>query len=101
MVSLSVLSPLPKFTRESITVWTKHNEAIFRSFLHGVSVLGINRPIARLFAIIRGNLREQGQVIPQPDIFIGATAIHYDLTLVTRNLKDVQRIPNLKLYRLS
>ena len=75
----------------------KHNEAIFRSFLHGVSILGINRPIARQFAIIRGDLRGKGQLIGQPDILIAATAIYHNLTLLTRNMKDYQRIPALKL----
>lgn len=75
----------------------KHNEAIFRNFLRGVSILGINRPIARQFAIIRGDLRGKGQLIGQPDILIAATAIYHDLTLLTRNMKDYQRIPALKL----
>jgi tRNA(fMet)-specific endonuclease VapC len=74
----------------------KHNEIIFRRFLRGVNVLGINRPIAREFAIIRGDLRAKGQLIGQPDILIAATAIYHDLTLLTRNIKDYQRIPKLK-----
>lgn len=78
----------------------KHNEVIFQGFLQGVKVLGINRSIARRFAIIRGHLRQTGQIIPQPDILIAATAIYYDLTLVTRNLRDFQRIQGLKLHQL-
>ena len=77
----------------------EHNEAVFGRFLRGVRVLGINRPIARKFAIIRGALRAAGRVVPQPDLLIAATAIYHDLTLVTRNLKDFQRVPDLKLYR--
>ena len=75
----------------------KHNEAIFRSFLRGVNILGINLHIARRFAIIRGELRGKGQLIGQPDILIAATAICHDLILLTRNMKDYQRIPDLKL----
>ena len=77
----------------------QHNELIFRRFLRGVRVLGINRPIARRFALIRGRLRAEGQIIPQPDILIAATALQYDLTLLTRNLRDFGRIPDLKLYQ--
>ena len=54
----------------------KRNEGIFARFLQGVDVLGINRPVARRFAMVRGALREAGQLIPQPDIFIAATALH-------------------------
>lgn len=45
-------------------------EAIFREFLRGVRVLPISRRVARRFALVRGTLRTQGQIIPQPDIFI-------------------------------
>jgi tRNA(fMet)-specific endonuclease VapC len=75
-----------------------HYKAVFRRFLAGVSVLGINRSTARLFAVIRGELRRKGQLIPHPDLFIAATAIHHNLTLVTHNIRDYDRIPNLKLY---
>lgn len=79
----------------------QHNELIFRRFLRGVRVLGINRPIARRFALIRGKLRTEGQIIPQPDILIAATALQYNLTLLTRNLRDFERIPDLTLYQPS
>lgn len=78
--------------------------AIFRRFLEGVRVLGITRPIARQCAILRGQLRAkpQGKTLVQPkdnyDLFIAATAIHYNLTLITRNIKDYIHIPDLKLY---
>jgi predicted nucleic acid-binding protein len=45
-------------------------------------VLGINRPIAWRFALIRGKLRAQGQLISQPDILIAANALQYGLTLL-------------------
>ena len=76
----------------------QNNELVFRSFLRGVRVLGINRTIARHFALIRGKLRAEGQIIPQPDILIAATALQYDLTLLTRNVRDFERIPDLKLH---
>jgi tRNA(fMet)-specific endonuclease VapC len=77
----------------------QHNELIFRRFLRGVRVLGINRPIARRFALIRGKLRAEGQIIPQPDVLIAATALQYDLTLLMRNLRHFGRIPDLRLYQ--
>jgi tRNA(fMet)-specific endonuclease VapC len=77
----------------------QQNELVFRRFLRGVRVIGINRTIARRFALIRGKLRAEGQIIPQPDILIAATALQYDLTLLTRNLRDFERIPDLKLHQ--
>lgn len=69
-----------------------------RRFLHGVRVLYVNRRVARTFGRIRGTLRHQGQLLPAPDLLIGATALAYDLTLVTRNLRHFQRIPGLRIY---
>ncbi len=51
------------------------------------------------FARIRGELRRTGKIIGDFDILIAATAIQHNLTLVTRNIKDYQRIPDLKMYQ--
>ncbi|MSP12912.1 MAG: type II toxin-antitoxin system VapC family toxin [Chloroflexi bacterium] len=72
---------------------------IFLQFLRKVDVLPLNRRIMQRFAEIRGALRHKGQLIGDPDILIDATAIHHDLTLLTRNTKDFSRIPDLKLYQ--
>lgn len=83
----------------------KHYTMIFRRFLAGISVLGINRSVAKTFAVIRGNLRSQRQTknLVQPkdtyDLFIAAIALHHNLTLVTRNIKDYKLIPKLNIYK--
>lgn len=74
------------------------NEQVFRQFLRAIRVLPLNRPIMERFARIRGDLRQRGQIIGDPDILIAATALHHNLILVTRNLQHFQRIPQLKLY---
>lgn len=56
-------------------------------------------PVMQHFARIRGDLRRQGLLIGDLDLLIAATAIHYDLTLITRNLTHFQRAPDLKLHR--
>jgi len=53
------------------------------------------------FACIRGELRRTGNIIGDFDILIGATALQHKLTLVTRNLRDYNRIPNLDIYKAS
>lgn len=75
-----------------------HDEQMFLRFLQGVSVLGISRPIARRFALIRGDLPAKGQLLPQPDLLIAATALQHNLVLVTRNTAHFQRISSLHLY---
>jgi predicted nucleic acid-binding protein len=51
------------------------------------------------FAEVRSFLRHRGQLIPDFDLLIGATALHYELTLLTFSRRDFQRIPDLKLYQ--
>jgi tRNA(fMet)-specific endonuclease VapC len=72
-------------------------EIVFQRFLTRVTVLSLSPAIWKRFAHIRGSLRRRGQLIPDFDILIAATAIHHDLTLVTRNQKHLARIPGLKL----
>ena len=76
-------------------------EAVFRQFLRAVRVVAVSRAVARQYARLRGTLRLQGQLIGQPDILIAATAITHNLELVTRNLRDFQRIPGLTIYQPS
>ena len=77
------------------------NERAFRYFLRGATVLGVSQAVARRFARIRGELRQQRITVPMPDLLIAATAVEHDLTLLTRNLRDFQRIPGLKLESAS
>lgn len=74
----------------------QRSEAVFRQFLRSVDVLSLNRSIMQQFARIRGDLRRKGQIIGDPDIFIAATSIYHDLTLLTRNRKHYGRISALK-----
>jgi tRNA(fMet)-specific endonuclease VapC len=74
----------------------QRSEAVFRQFLRSVDILPLHRSIMQRFARIRGDLRQRGQLIGDPDILIATTALYYDLILLTRNKKHYQRIPLLK-----
>ena len=76
-------------------------ELTFRTFLQGVTVLGINRTVAKRHAQIRGQLRQQKRPIRALDLLIAATALTYSLMLVARNIRNYNDIPDLKLYPLS
>jgi tRNA(fMet)-specific endonuclease VapC len=75
------------------------HEKGFRAFLRDIDVLPLNRPIMRLFAQIRGQLRAQGNLIADPDILIAVTAIHHEFILVTQNTRHFQRVPGLSLHQ--
>jgi predicted nucleic acid-binding protein len=50
------------------------------------------------FAEIRSFLRRRGELIADFDLLIGATALYYDLTVLTYNKRHFKRIPDLKIY---
>lgn len=70
----------------------------FRRFLSGFTVVGLSDPIMQLFAQTRHTLRRQGNLIPDLDLLIGATAVHHGMTIMTRNRRHFSRIPGLQLY---
>jgi predicted nucleic acid-binding protein len=75
------------------------HEQVFLAFLRDVDILPLNESIMQEFARVRGELRAQGNSIGGFDLLIAATAVHHDLTLVTRNTSHFQRVPNLSLYQ--
>ena len=75
--------------------------AKFRKFLGSYALLPVTDRIVERFARQRAALRRQGQLIPDMDLLIAATALEENLTLVTRNLRHFDRIPDLRLYQPS
>jgi len=71
----------------------------FQAFLERLKLLPLTEPIMEVFAYTRANLRREGQLIPDLDLLIAATAIHHDVTLLTRNVRHFRRVPGLRLYK--
>jgi tRNA(fMet)-specific endonuclease VapC len=71
----------------------------FRSFLDNFQLLNLNLPIIEKFAEVRAHLRRRGQLISDFDMLLGATALHYDLIVLTYNKKHFARIPDIKLFQ--
>ena len=61
----------------------RRSEQVFRQFLRGVEILPLNRSIMKRFARVHGQLRQSSNLIGDPDILIGATALYHGLTIVT------------------
>lgn len=73
--------------------------ARFRRFLGGLALLELDDAVMERFAYLRAELRRRGQLIPDLDLLIAATALHHDLTLLTRNARHFDRIAGLNLHR--
>ena len=61
-------------------------------------MLPVTANIAGRFAHIRSLLRREGNLIPDLDLLIAATALEHDVILVTRNVRHFERIPELQIY---
>ncbi len=73
------------------------NHQRLNEFLMPFTVLPYRSPASKAYAKIRADLERKGQVIGALDMLIASHAIAEDLTLVTNNTKEFQRINELKL----
>jgi len=75
----------------------RHLTNIEERVLSAVTVLPYDTATARVFGRIRAHLEDEGQVLPDADLQIAATALHHGLELVTGNLRHFRRIPDLRI----
>jgi hypothetical protein len=71
---------------------TEKDIEVLRSFIDDAVVIGLEQPIKYKTADIRKKHK-----IKLPDAIIAATAIIYELTLISRNISDFKDIKGLKL----
>ncbi len=75
----------------------KANHRVIDDFISGITVLHVDLEIARSFGKLKAYLRQKGELVADFDLLIAATALTYDLILVTNNLNHFCRIPDLRL----
>jgi tRNA(fMet)-specific endonuclease VapC len=71
--------------------------AAFDSFCRKNDVLPITDPIIVRAADVYAVLHGRGELIPDADILIAATAMENGLVLATSNLSDFGRVPGLSI----
>jgi tRNA(fMet)-specific endonuclease VapC len=92
MISLAELYEGVYYSRDP-----EGDEQDLNHFLRGVTVLGLDTDIAKIFGRERGRLRAAGTLIGDLDLLIGATALHHNLTLLTNNRGHFERIAGLRM----
>ena len=75
----------------------EESERKLNDFLDSVSIVGLDEETARIFGRERGRLRRAGEIIGDMDLLIAATALQYDLTLLTNNRRHFERIDGLRI----
>lgn len=86
--AISVISEI------ELLCWKSHSEKdeiILRSFIQDAIVIELETSIKLKTAEIRKSTK-----LKLPDSIIAATAIEFDLILLTRNVSDFNKIPSLK-----
>lgn len=76
---------------------TKTMAVIEQMLKYEVTAISFNDDAAREYARLRRLLKPLGIPVSPPDLFIAAVAMSSDLTLVTHNTADFERIPDLRL----
>jgi len=66
-------------------------------FLYPYGTLGFTDECVQIFGEVRATLGRQGTPIGPYDLQIAVIALAYDLILVTGNVREFGRVPNLKI----
>ncbi|MFO0917844.1 MAG: type II toxin-antitoxin system VapC family toxin [Planctomycetaceae bacterium] len=86
-----------------LTTWARRKQASrsrvmeLDAFLQDATILPVTEMIARHFGALRAELLDIGRPTPTMDLWIAATALVHNLTLVTHNQQDFAHIPGLSL----
>jgi len=72
------------------------NRRLVESFINDAQVVSVSNAIP-VYAKEKALLRKNGTLIDDMDIFIGATAIAYNMILVTDNEKHLKRLSNINI----
>lgn len=72
------------------------NKRVVEEFVSKITVLPIFNAI-ELYGKEKARLKTKGSIVSDLDLFIGATAIVYNLVLVTRNVSEFKRLENIKI----
>ena len=81
---------------EAMSVRREEAAAHLAALLETLQVLPLPLEAARRYAEIRAELQRIGQPIGSNDLWIAAHALADDLTLVTNNEREFQRVPGLR-----
>lgn len=71
-------------------------EAFVESILEAIPIIPFDLQTARIHAQVWARLMTEGQAIGAHDLLIAATAITYGYALLTDNVREFQRIPELE-----
>ena len=100
-LALSLLSLAELYEGVYYSTDPDRNEQHLRDFLRGITLIGMDEVTCRIFGRERGRLRKTGKIIGDLDLLIGATAVQFNLILLTNNRRHFEAIERLPIESLS
>ena len=96
-ISVISVSELLYGVEQALTPAKRADRASFvEKIIRAIPVLDIQERTARIHAKLDVTLDRQGNRIGADDLWIAAQCIEHGLTLITRNLREFQRVPGLQ-----
>jgi len=99
-LALSIVSLAEVYEGVFYSYDPEESEKALKEFLTGVSILGIEEEICKIFGKERGRLRKEGKIVGDFDLLIASTCLHHNLTLLSNNVRHFERIENLKIISI-
>jgi tRNA(fMet)-specific endonuclease VapC len=96
-VCMSVVTKAELLYGVEISPRRAHDAAALAAFLPYVEAISLGEEMAPHYAEIRGDLKRRGAMIGANDLFIAAHARALDLTLVTNNVAEFERVRDLRI----
>lgn len=96
-VSVSIISKAELFYGSAKSQTPKQSRQKQLEFLQTVQTVLFGEEAALIYGDIRAYLSAKGIIIGANDLLIAATALAYDLIVVSHNTRELRRVPNLKI----
>lgn len=97
-VGISIISVTELYVGAAGAVDPVAGASEVRNFLAAdIPLVGLDAETGQLFAQEKVRLRQSGNLIPDFDLLIGATALRHNLTLLSNNRRHFERISGLSI----
>lgn len=96
-IGISTIVQAEMFAGSAKSQTPQRSRQIQQEFFGRFTIIPFDAKSALIYGDIRASLEKQGTPIGGNDLLIAATAIAHDLILVSHNIGEFERIPELKL----
>lgn len=97
-VGISIISVAELYVGAAGAVDPTAGAVEVRKFLAAdIALVGLDAETGQIFAQEKVRLRQSGNLIPDFDLLIGATALQHNLTLLSNNRRHFERISGLSI----